>query len=188
MTSRVPKISDAKMTFVNFREIGLSLREMGSDVIKTTHQNVVSRWYHSDADADVILWKDERENIIKQQVNLFGQIIEWNIVEGLKTGFVVETEGPNGQVQAIKPDKPGEKTKTANVVQYDATPSKNSINQAIEIIKHARLISKGDKEILINNFYNAPRIASMDPTDFVNKYGKPIKENFFKKWIRRFFK
>ncbi len=168
------------MSFVNFREIGLSLREMGSDVIKTSHQKVVSRWFHSDADADVIMWKDERENIIKQQVNLFGQIIEWNIVEGLKTGFVVETEGPRDQEQTRS-------AKTNNVVQYDPSPSKNSASQAIEIIRHATLISKNDKDILISNFFNAPRIASMDPTDFVGKYGKP-KDNFFKKWIRRLFK
>ena len=47
-------------------------------------QNVGSHWYHSDQDADIYIWLDEVGNVIKQQVNFVGQVVEWNIVEVLK--------------------------------------------------------------------------------------------------------
>lgn len=151
-----------KPFYVNFREIGLSLKEMGTSTINTTHQKVLSQWFHSDSDVDIVLWKDERKNIIKQQVNLFGQIIEWNIVEGLRTGFVVETETPQElESNNLKP----------NVVHYDNTPSKNSIHQAVDIVRFAAPLVQTDKDVLINNFLLAPKIASMDPAVFVETFG-----------------
>ena len=92
MTARRSPAKVSTPHYLNMKDIGGSVKEMGSDMVKTTHQNVISHWYHSDMDADVIIWRDEKQNIIKQQVNLLGQVIEWNIVDGLRTGFVVEIE------------------------------------------------------------------------------------------------
>ena len=158
-----------KPFYANFREIGLSLKEMESRSIDTTYQKVMSQWFHSESDVDIVLWKDEKKNIIKQQVNLFGQVIEWNIVEGLKTGFVVETE--------LKP----------NVIRYDSAPSKHSVHQAVDMVRFAVPILVPDKDVLINNFLLAPKIASMDPGVFVETFGKQ-KLSVIKKILRRFFK
>ncbi len=187
--TKATKNNFEKPFYANFREIGMSLKEMGSSVINTTHQKVMSQWFHSESDVDIVLWKDERKNIIKQQVNLFGQVIEWNIVEGLKTGFVVETESPA--------EKNGEKPKP-NVIRYDNSPQRNSIHQAVDIVRYAALLIQTDKDVLINNFLNAPKITSMDPAIFVETFGKNPKPlstlatlsnlSLFQKILRRFFK
>lgn len=183
-------------TYLNIKDIGHSVKEMGSDMVKTTHQNVVSHWYHSDMDADIIIWKDEKQNIIKQQVNLLGQVIEWNIVDGLRTGFVVETETESKSKGAKNPPRESEKSAGAfsgpNEIQFDRIPAAASVTQAIELIHFLKCISEHDKVALADNLKNAPKISSMDPRDFLKKFGreseKPLVPSFFQKMIRRFFK
>ncbi len=203
MTAKRSQMKASLPTYLNMKDIGKSLKEMGSDVVKTTHQNVVSHWYHSEMDADVIIWKDEKQNIIKQQVNLLGQVIEWNIVDGLRTGFVVETEEKAQQVRGQGPSQEQFQGQTdgkqqaanfagPNEIQFDRNPTAASINQAIELIHFLNCISENDKEALAYNLKNAPKISSMDPRDFLKKFGRepePSKaKGFFTKIIRRFFK
>ncbi len=166
----------AKPTYFNVRDIGISLKPAGSDMVKTSQQNVVSYWYHSDSDADLIIWKDERQNIIKQQINLLGQVIEWNIVDGIRTGFVIETENTN------------ENEKSKNEIRFDLKPTRTSVHQAIELVQHLICISDDDKKMIADNFQNAPRIASMDPQKFVAQFGRQQKPmSWLQKIIRRLF-
>ncbi|OQW51559.1 MAG: hypothetical protein A4S09_10040 [Proteobacteria bacterium SG_bin7] len=187
MTARKSPAKPNTPNYLNIKDIGSSVKEMGSDMVKTTHQNVVSHWYHSDMDADLIVWRDEKQNIIKQQVNLLGQVIEWNIVDGLRTGFVVETE------QKDSPNKEKEQAGFAGVneVKFDRTPAAASVTQAIELIHFLKCISESDKDALSYNLKNAPKIASMEPGEFLKKFGRdhpgPIK-GFWQKIIRRFFR
>jgi hypothetical protein len=187
------KKSQAKAStphYLNMKDIGGSIKEMGSDMVKTTHQNVVSHWYHSDMDADLIIWRDEKQNIIKQQVNLLGQVIEWNIVDGLRTGYVVETEEKNPT-----PEPPQRESNAGysglNEIKFDRHPTPASVTQAIELINFLKCIPDNDKEALAFNLKNAPKISSMEPREFLKKFGReepsPVK-GFWQKIIRRFFK
>jgi hypothetical protein len=78
--------------FFNAEEIGHSLKEVSPLLLKTTHPEITSRWFHSSQDADLFIWFDRNQGVIKQQISFFGQVVEWNIVEGLKTGLVIEEE------------------------------------------------------------------------------------------------
>lgn len=189
MTARKSPAKVNTPHYLNMKDIGNSIKEMGSDMVKTTHQNVVSHWYHSDMDADLIIWRDEKQNIIKQQVNLLGQVIEWNIVDGLRTGFVVETE----QKESLNREKEKDPAGFAGVneVKFDRNPTAASVTQAIELIHFLKCISETDKDALSYNLKNAPKISSMEPREFLKKFGReesgPIK-SFWQKIIRRFFR
>lgn len=195
MTARRSSTSNsATPAYLNIKDIGGSIKEMGSDMVKTTHQNVVSHWYHSDMDADLIIWKDEKQNIIKQQVNLLGQVIEWNIVDGLRTGFVVETEAKEeAEGKNPRPKKEqGPGLSGPNEIKFDRLPAAQSVTQAIELIHFLKCVSEQDKEALAYNLKNAPKISSMEPKEFLRKFGRdpePVKAfGFFQKFIRRFFR
>ncbi|MDZ4660582.1 MAG: hypothetical protein SGJ18_03065, partial [Pseudomonadota bacterium] len=130
------------------------------------------------------------KNIIKQQVNLFGQVIEWNIVEGLKTGFVIETE--DSQEVDTEASLQKESKLKPNVICYDSSPSQHSIHQAVDVVRFAGPLHQFDKDVVISNFLEAPKIASMDPKVFFETFGTKsnfgTKLTFFIKILRRFFK
>lgn len=175
---------NTKPTYLNIKDVGKSLKEMGSDVFKTTHQNVVSQWFHSDLDADLIVWRDENKNIIKQQVNLLGQVVEWNIVDGIRTGFVVETEEQNEVKQTQ-----GSKSRTE--IHFDLNPIVDSISQAVELISHSECLTTQDKTTVTDNLKNAPKMDMMHPKEFLKRFGhkkdSSQESNWFQKIVRRLF-
>lgn len=150
--------------FFNAQSIGRSLQEVSVEIIKTESQNVTSRWFHSNKDADLFIWHDERYNIIKQQVSFCGQIVEWNILEGVKTGIVEEHES-TGKISG------------SDLIRFDKQPQKSSIQMASEMVRHIEQLDELEKQALINNFRKAPKLSNIDPAEFVNQYGrKPTEE------------
>src|SRR4051812_41729358 len=77
-------------------QIGKSLREVAVDVIETEGSTILSRWFHSKHDVELFLWTDAENNVIKHQVTFYGQAVEWNVFEGVKTGVIVEHENSLG--------------------------------------------------------------------------------------------
>ena len=166
--------------YLDLREAGETLEEVAVDVIKTEKQDVISYWYHSNLDVDVYIWCDERGNVIKQQVSLCGQITEWNIVEGVRTGYVIETEVS------------GKEDEEESSVRYDLEPQKTSLLQAIDVIKSAAAIEEQYRRMLVVNFQTSPRIDNLDPTEFVTRYSspgeKPKNNHFLANWFKKLFK
>ncbi len=146
----------------NAREIGRTLTEVAVDLIRSEDRNIESRWFHSPHDADLFFWRDDQKNIIKQQVTFFGQLIEWNVVEGLRTGVVVEEEGSD------------QKTKGSPVIRFDLDPQKHTLEQGLDIIAHTAALSEDDKRRILNNFVNGPRLLSLTPEEVLTRYGSYV--------------
>lgn len=167
--------------FFNPQEIGRSLKEVAVDIIQTESQNVVSRWFHSGQEADLFIWIDEKQNVIKQQVSFYGQIVEWNILEGVRTGFLLEEETKEKGV------------KGSEIIQYDDAPQLRSLNQAIEVLRHVEALSDQDRNSLLDNFIQGKHVGLMDPLLFLEKYGRPVRRKslpFLKKmglWLKKVF-
>src|SRR3954462_116810 len=98
-------------------DLGRSLREVATDVIKAPRRDVISRWFHSAKDADLFIWMDLKRNVIKQQLSFYGQVVEWNVIEGVKTGHVV-VEEHQGRDQG------------SEFLNFDETPQMRAIDQA----------------------------------------------------------
>ena len=69
-----------------------SFFQVSDEVLKTDKQDVMSRWYGGFEGVDFFTWSDQKGNFIKLQLNFCGQIFEWNIVHGIRTGFVAMDE------------------------------------------------------------------------------------------------
>lgn len=145
--------------FFNAEELGGSLKEVATDLITTTHHEVVSRWFHSAKDADLYIWLDKSQNILKQQLSFYGQVVEWNVIEGVKTGLIIEDESHSVGLAA------------SEVVRFDSLPQKPPLEQAVELLQHIAALNEDERRELVTNFIKSPMTNTMDPQEFIDRFG-----------------
>lgn len=161
------------------KKIGRSLIEVSTSSFQEESPHLKSRWFHSAWETDLFIWKDLNDQIVKQQVAFYGQVVEWNIIEGLKTGLVSEGRRRGG----------------SEIIQFDKTPQAYSVKMALEVIRHVKDLNDIEKQQLINNFANPPPGIDLDPEEFMRRYGRsgPSKNEPVSiwqalwGWIRRLF-
>lgn len=131
---------------------GRNLREVGVDVLNIENQKIMSRWFQSGSDVDLFIWMDDQKRVIKQQMSFCGQIIEWNIVDGLKTGVIVEQE-------TSETDKAGDPI-SSEVIRFDSGPQAQAIRMALEVLQNFDPEDAIERDGLLTNFgaYDLPRI------------------------------
>lgn len=127
--------------FFNAERIGESLKEVSSDVMRVESRDIVGRWFHSSDEADLFLWTDEQKQIVKQQISFYGQVVEWNAVEGTKTGVVIEEE--NSEQPTIK---------ASEVIRFDERPQIQPVGLAVDVIQHISALTKDEQAQIIGNF------------------------------------
>lgn len=148
--------------FFNAKLVAQSLKQVNVDFIKTEYSKVTSKWFHGIDDADVFVWTDERNNIIKQQVAFCGQVVEWNVLDGVKTGVILQEEM-------------GEK-KMSEIVKFDQVPQKGAIGMAKELLSHLECVEIEVKDELVQ-LLTRP-FQQLSPEDVIKKYGFPSGASF----------
>lgn len=168
--------------FFNAAELGKSLKEVATDYIATGSQKIITRWFHSSKDADLYIWLDTNQNIIKQQISFYGQVVEWNVIEGLRTGVLVEFE-ENGSVAP------------SEVIQFDSKPQVRPVEQAVSLLGHVAGLNEPELTALLDNFNSARTGINLPDAEFVERFAaflgdpnpKPPQRTSFWRWLRRFF-
>lgn len=140
-----------------------TFREVATDLINTTQMDVMSRWYHSDLDADLFIWMDAQENIIKQHLSFWGQVVEWNVLDGVKTGLIVEDE--------IRGTAVGD----PESVRFDQTPQKTPLEQAIALVTFMRVLRDSERRQLLNNFQQGSQGENLSSHQFLERFGLHLK-------------
>ncbi len=161
----------------NPADIAKGLKEVAVDIIQTEHQEVVSRWFHSNRDADLFIWLDESGRIIKQQFSFNGQVVEWNVVEGVRTGYVYEDE---------RGKKPGDMS--SEIIRFDSAPQKASIAQAIDILNEMKQLPLNERQTLIAHFTAHATHQGVSYGEFYQRLARPKKSrqtNHFLANLRR---
>lgn len=169
--SESPKLT---YEFFNGKTVGRGLKEVAVDLIKTENEDLVSRWYHGTTGADLFTWADRGNNIIKQQLNFNGQVVEWNCLEGIKTGVVIEQDMESEAAKKKSIGKEELQVKASETIKFDSNPQSDSVGLALEILKHTEIEMKVLDQ-LIGNFKNPQNIESMAPEAFLNRFGLALK-------------
>jgi hypothetical protein len=169
-----PKNNEYVKTF-NAKDLGQSLREVAVDVIRRDDKDIESRWFHSNKDADLFIWSDEKKNILKQQVTFYGQVVEWNVVEGLRTGLLIEDETSQGM-------------SASPLIRYDISPQKHTIEQSIDIVGHIGGLSSLDKSQVIINFTKASIFSELSPEEILKRFGIEDVYKHKDNWILKMLK
>lgn len=76
-------------------DIGSTLIEKAVDVYSVEGREIVSRWYHSRYDIDCMLWFYDQSELVRFQININGQVVDWSFLNGislLQTGLISEEE------------------------------------------------------------------------------------------------
>ncbi len=124
------------------KSLGESFKEMAIDYIETEDSNLQSRWFQSEWDADLFIWTDVnkspksfKDEVIKYQICFFGQIVEWSIFEGVRTGLIIESENSN------EPH--------SEIIEFDQIPQEKSIEQARRVLSFVGPLSIFEQNHLI---------------------------------------
>lgn len=130
--------------------VGLSLREVGADVLIGETTDFLSRWFHSSySDADLVIWTDGQQRIIKFQLCFFGQVVEWNPIHGTRTGYIFEEEVSGQEIPGLE---------VAESVRYDRDLQDNVVAQASDILSFVPELKDEDRYKLIFNLRESPRL------------------------------
>ncbi len=121
-------------------------------------QEVVSFWYRSEGNADLVTWINGAKQVIKQQLMFHGQLTEWNCVEGIKTGLVVES-GKEGNV--------------TQAVRFDSSPNFEAVKMALNILEKESL-----EEILRKQMISNFKKSAKSSLQLKAALGQPIHRLF----------
>lgn len=151
--------------FFDSAALGRSLKEVAQEVLPKGQMNIVSRWFHGSKECDLFIWSDLEGNILKQQLSVFGQIIEWNVIEGLKTGLVIEEEGDDQQ--AIE---------GSEVVRFDERPQLKPVEQALDLLRHMTVLNDLERQRLVRNFSDPKAGTNLPPEEFISRFGRFLEQ------------
>lgn len=141
--------------------LGESLQSYSVDYIETENQRIKSIWYHSEFDYDVFIWLDTSGNIIKQQVNLCGEVLEWNILSGVRTGVLLEKENEFSHENY------------SEEVIFDKDLNTSSKQSVIGTITFSVNIPEEYRERLLRNIAENPTVDNMSSKEFYGNFGNP---------------
>ena len=149
-------VSAAKERFIYDPEVMVKgFARVSSDIVKTPSTELVVKWYRASY-VDLQVWIDKNQNkVIRQQFSFLGLIVEWNHIQGLKTGYVLDKPEGESEQKAIK-------------IVYDKVYEPSSVEQAIEVLSLTTTLS--EKEEIINNYEVAPVISKWQSFLLVAKH------------------
>jgi hypothetical protein len=102
-------------TAIDTTDLGQTLVERAVDVHHIDGIEIVSRWYHSPRDCDLMVWLDSENELIRFQFNISGQVVDWNRANGFRTGVIVEIECVESTESVGRPLE----CTTAETIRYD---------------------------------------------------------------------
>lgn len=111
-----------KMNFVSF------------DTLELENHSVKSHWYRHEDGLDVYYFQKDNGQLVKIHISILGQVIEWNPLDGTRTGLLVEHE-QNGEV--------------FESLHYDARANPASVEQSLLILENATCLGSELRDELI---------------------------------------
>ena len=147
---------------------------MGRDYLSAESQTVTSRWFHGLQDSDLFIWVDSSSRLIKGQLTFCGAVVEWNVMEGLRTGLVVEEEHQN-----LSPSE---------VIQFDRAPDFRHVQFAALVVEHVPGLEDDIKAVFTkllrreSRNYTVGRVLKENESPF-SKKKKDAGVRGLKKWF-----
>lgn len=98
-----------KMAFVSY------------DTLQVEGMELKSLWYQY-KDLDFYYFEAQGQRIVKIHFSAYGEVVEWNPYDGIRTGMIVQKEQAQGVFE---------------VMHFDARPSERSIEQIKSVLEDA---------------------------------------------------
>jgi hypothetical protein len=137
--------------------LGSSFQKLAVDVVKGEKTDFLSRWYRSPKqDADLVIWTDGQKRIIKHQLCFFGQVVDWNPINGTRTGLVVEEE--IALVEEKMPAQNGKNSEVSEKILFDKITQLSVVDQALKVLSFVPDLPQEDRDMLLYNLRQSPKL------------------------------
>jgi hypothetical protein len=136
--------------FLDPEKVGASLIEVGVDYQEIESREVQTRWFRGQSsETDVFVWMNRDLKMIKQQISVMGLIAEWNILDGVRTGMIMESELSSKDLteNGLTPD-----TTASEVIQFDKSTQKRTLDISLSILKNMTCLEPELKALMLKNF------------------------------------
>ncbi len=140
-------------------KVGAALVEVGVDFQKIDSREIQTRWFRDAlSETDVFVWVGQNKKILKQQVSMMGLIAEWNIMDGVKTGMIMESEisAKDLQESGLTPDDTA-----SEVIRFDEKVQPRTLGIAISIIENSKTIEPVLIDYMLKNFRQHSLLGKM---------------------------
>lgn len=125
----------------DLHSVAASFQEVAVDVVQGESTEFMSRWFKAaKGDADLSIWVDGEKRIVKHQLSIYGQVVEWTPIHGTRTGVIVEHETD------------------AETILFDKKIDRASIEQAILLVASVTALSEAERSTLSFNFRESPKL------------------------------
>jgi hypothetical protein len=131
-------------------KVGASLKEVGVDYQEIESKQVETRWFRDKiSETDIFVWMSKDRKMIKQQVSVMGLLTEWNILDGVRTGVVLESElsAQDLMQSGLTPDDTA-----SEVIHFDKDPQQRTLDISISILKNMTCVEPELKELMLRQF------------------------------------
>jgi hypothetical protein len=146
--------------------IGASLLSLAVDVVKGDTTEFMSRWFKSSSvEADLVIWTDSQKRIIKHQLCFYGQVVDWNPINGTRTGLVVEEEVEESSGDDV-----------AETIRFDKVTQSGAVDQAVRVLSRVPELSEEDRSALIFNLRESIKLHKKARERAIQTWSPKIEE------------
>jgi hypothetical protein len=149
--------------------LGLSFQQLAVDVVKGESTDFMSRWFRSTkGEADLVIWTDGEKRIIKHQLCFYGQVVDWNPINGTRTGLIIEEEVFFGEMTPTYSDVAASSDsglpvaphdgEVSETIRFDQVLQRSVVAQAIELLLRVPSLNEEDRSSLIYNLKQSPKL------------------------------
>ncbi len=108
------------------------------DVVRFQDKEMRSHWYQYES-LDLYYFEKTDKEMVKIHINVFGQVVEWNGYDGVRTGVLIEEE---------------KEEQIFEVLQYDSRPNSSAIAQCLLVLENAFQIDQTQRQQMIECIQN----------------------------------
>lgn len=115
------------LTIDSIKTLAQRMNFVSFDTLQVEDQSVQSHWFRHEDGLDIYYFQKSDGRFIKLHISILGLVIEWNPMDGTRTGLMVEQEH-GGEV--------------FETVHYDVRANNESVAQSLVILENASCISE----------------------------------------------
>lgn len=133
--------------FLDLVKVGSALKEVGVDYQEIESRQVETRWFRDQlSETDVFVWMNKDRKMIKQQVSVMGLLTEWNVLDGVRTGVILESElcAQDLMQSGLTPDNTASES-----IHFDKNPQQRTLDISISILKNMTCVEVELKDLMI---------------------------------------
>jgi hypothetical protein len=139
--------------------LGLSFQQLAVDVVKGETTDFMSRWFRAKkGEADLVIWTDGEKRIIKHQICFYGQVVDWNPINGTRTGLIIEEEMFLAVEETTLLAPLPHDAEVSETIRFDQILQPPVVAQAIQVLMRIPDLNDADRSSLIFNLRQSPKL------------------------------